>query len=218
MIHHHPSGDILSAYASGALNEGPALVVACHIDGCGQCRRKLGVWNGLGGALLEKTAPLALREGALDQALRAIAETNELAKPAKSPEPPPFLARFDLPERVRRQSIGSRRWLTPNIWFAPINAARRSESCTYLVYGRKNTLLPRHTHVNREFTAVLSGGYRDTLGAFDAGDFVETDPTILHAPGVTDDAECLCLIDSDGPMKVEGFVARLVQLYAGRRY
>ena len=32
------------------------------------------------------------------------------------------------------------------------------------------------------------------------------------------DGECLCLISSDGPMKIEGLTARLVQAYAGLRY
>jgi len=216
MIHHHPSEDILSAYASGALEKGAALVVACHIDRCCDCRRNRAFWDGVGGTLLDNASPLALSEGALDRALKNIGKAD--AKPIPAAPLPPYLARFNLPGRLRKQTIAPRRWLTPAIWFAPIDTARQGRSCTYLVYARKNTTLPRHTHENREFTAVLSGGYRDTLGAFDAGDFVETDPTVLHAPGITDDAECLCLIASDGPMKLEGFVARLIQRYAGELY
>ena len=70
----------------------------------------------------------------------------------------------------------------------------------------------------REFTVVLKGAYTDDLGHFAIGDFAEADDAISHAQTVTADGECLCLISSDGPMKLEALSARLVQSFAGHRY
>jgi putative transcriptional regulator len=216
MIRHHPSPDILCAYAAGSLPPGAALVVACHVEACPACARDVSLWEGVGGALLDETAPLAMSEGALDRALAALA--GPVAKEPASPALPVWLRGNALPAALRRQTIGPRRWLTPSIWFAPVSVAPRGGARTYLVYGRPNTTLPRHTHTGYEYTAILGGGYRDALGDFDAGDFVETDESVLHAPGVTADDSCLCLISSGGPMKVDGLIARLVQLYAGELY
>lgn len=217
MIVHHPSNEMLSAYASGALVPGEGLVVACHLERCALCAQTVADFESLGGCLLEKTQSEALSEGALARVLAAIDRPGAMAE-ERNASVPGYLARFDLPQTLRRQTIGPRQWLTPSIWFAPVNLSPRASARTYLVYGRKNTSLPRHTHAGRELTAVLAGGYRDTLGDFDAGDFVETDETVLHAPSVTTDDACLCLITSDGPMKLRGFLARLVQICARERY
>ena len=81
--------------------------------------------------------------------------------------------------------------------------------------ARKNTgILDQRSAV----TLLITRPCSDDLGHFAHGDFAEADDTVSHAQRVTDDGECLCLISSDGPMKIEGLTARLVQAYAGLRY
>jgi putative transcriptional regulator len=216
MIRHHPSGDILASYAAGGLNAGAALVVGSHVDVCAVCRSEISLLNGLGGVLLTKLEPVSLSAGALERALKRF-DGNRA--PLRAPAPRPrFLNGFEIPKRMQSQQIGAKLWLAPGIWFAPVKAEHETETCTYLVYGAKNKTLPKHTHPGRELTVVLHGAYTDELGHFAAGDFAEADDTISHAQIVTADSECLCLISSDGPMKPEGFVARLVQGFASHRY
>jgi putative transcriptional regulator len=216
MIRHHPSGDLLSSYAAGGLNAGAALVVGSHVEVCTVCRDEIALLNGLGGLMLAKLDPAALSEGALERALKRLGDERA---PQRAPAPlPRFLNGFAIPKRVQSQEIGARLWLAPGIWFAPVQAEGKTETCTYLVYGAKNRILPRHTHVGRELTVVLKGAYSDDLGRFAAGDFAEADDTLSHAQIVSADGECLCLISSDGPMKPEAFTARLVQSFAGHRY
>jgi len=218
MIRHHPSGDVLSAYASGALAAGAALAVGSHVDVCAVCRNEVSLLEGLGGLFLARSATAPLSKDALEQVLARIGRETDQAQP-RPPKPlPAFLARFDIPKRVRAYDIGGRRWLAPGIWFAPLRVEPESESCTYLICGAKNKTLPRHTHPGREFTTVLTGAYSEELGDFAAGDFAEADNSVLHSQTVTADAECLCLISSDGPMKFKGLSARVIQSLAGRRY
>jgi len=216
MIRHHPSGDLLASYAGGGLNAGAALVVGSHIESCAECRNEISLFNGLGGLLLAGLEPAALSEGALERALKRLGQDRA---PERPPAPlPQFLNGFAIPKRLQSQKIGARLWLAPGIWFAPVWAEPDTETCTYLVRGAKNKTLPKHTHPGRELTVVLHGAYTDALGHFAAGDFAEADDTISHAQIVSPDAECLCLITSDGPMKPEGFIARLVQVFADHRY
>jgi putative transcriptional regulator len=216
MIQHHPSEEILASHASGALRAGAALAVACHLDACAQCRREAAVLDQIGGLLFEVAAPATLSEGALERALQQIGK-DDWHEPEPAPLPT-FLAPFDVPKRLRNYEIVPRRWLAPKIWFAPIITEPGAESCTYFVSAAKNVALPRHTHAGEEFTMVLSGAFQDDLGRFSAGDFVEVNDETWHAPNVTADAACLCLISSDGPMKLEGLTARIIQAYAGMRY
>lgn len=216
MIRHHPSGEVLSAYASGSLRAGAALVVVCHLDTCEACRREVSLLEGLGGLLLAKTEPIALSEGALERALKQLdADGRPSPRERRVPD---YLARFEIPKPLARHDIGARRWLAPGIWFAPIDMEPGLSACTYLVWGAKNVTLPRHTHAKHEFTAVLHGAYCDDLGRFAAGDFAEADDEVWHAPSVVPELDCLCLISSDGPMKLAALAARLVQSFAGMQY
>jgi putative transcriptional regulator len=216
MIAHHPSADVLQAFASGAMRASATLVTGCHVEVCETCRREVAVWSDVGGALLEASSPESLSATALDDVLARLDES-----PAATPERaalPRYLERFNVPRGLRKQEIGSRLWLAPGIWFAPLRVKSDPGALTYLVYADRNTTLPQHTHTGEEFTAILSGSYRDALGTFAAGDFAEADKSILHAPSVTQDAECLCLITSDGPMALQSLSARVIQTLAGRRY
>lgn len=218
MIRHHPSGDLLSAYASGALTAGAALAVGTHVDGCAACRNEVSLLEGLGGLFLARSATAPLSEGALERALARIKREPAQTRPGSSKPLPGFLARFDIPKRLRDYDIGGRRWLAPGIWFAPLRVGPERETCTYLIYGAKNKTLPRHTHPGYEFTAVLTGAYTEDMGHFAAGDFAEADAGLLHSQTVTADAECLCIISSDGPMKFKSISARVIQSLAGHRY
>lgn len=215
MIRHHPADERLQQFATGALTPAAALAVACHLDVCLPCRRAVAGWTAVGGALLDSLQPAALEPGALERTLALLGTPAPM--PGADRPLPPFLRGFDLPPSLRRQRIGGRLWLAPGIWIARVHAGD-ARSLSYLVYADRKTALPRHSHADHEMTTVLSGGYSDVLGDVDRGDFVETDETVWHAPATGPEEDCLSLICSDGPMRFEGVIARLIQFLAGRRY
>jgi putative transcriptional regulator len=214
MIRHHPSPDVLSDYARGALPAGLKLVVSCHLHSCEVCRREVAVWENAGGALLLAAAPVALADDALAKALARIDGAEPAQRPAK--HLPEFLKRFPVPPPLQGQDIGSQLWLTPSIWFAPVRFPAGCQGRTYLVYGKENTVLPEHTHRGREYTSVLCGSYSDGTGTFAEGDFEEVDGSLSHAPAAQ--SECLCVISADAPMLLHGRIARMVQAVTGNLY
>jgi putative transcriptional regulator len=215
MIRHHPSSNTLEAYARGALNAGAALAVTCHVHGCAVCRSEAAVLEDAGGSFLLEVAPAPLSDDALE---RVFARIDGAPPPPANTEVPRFLERFSVPAPLRRQDVGFRRWVTPNIWFAPVRVRPKPETLTYLVYAGKNTTLARHTHRGQEFTSVLYGRFSDESGTFGPGDFAQTDENVEHAPAVTSDSECLCLISADAPMQLLGLPARLIQTLTGKLY
>ncbi|MDE1938253.1 MAG: ChrR family anti-sigma-E factor [Alphaproteobacteria bacterium] len=215
MIRYHPSLEILEAYARGALNAGSALVVACHVHGCAVCRSEAAILEDAGGAFLQDTTPAAVSGDALE---RIFTRIDDVPPPSARVKAPGFLERFSVPAPLRRQRVGFRRWVTPNIWFAPVHVRPKPEALTYLVYAGKNTTLARHTHRGQEFTSVLYGRFSDESGAFGPGDFAQTDESVEHAPAVMSDSECLCLISADAPMQLLGLPARIIQTMTGSLY
>lgn len=214
MIRHHPAPETLADYARGALDAGAMLVIACHIHDCATCRSEAGLWESTGGALLETIEPVALSEDALEKTLARL----ESAPAAREHRAPRYLRQFNVPGPLARQHIGFRRWVTPNIWFAPVYMDGESEARTYLVYARAGTTLAEHTHGGAEYTQVIHGSFADSTGTFAKGDFARVDGEVLHAPAVTLDSDCLCLSNSDAPMRLTGSIARVVQSALGTLY
>lgn len=217
MIHHHPYPEILAEYASGALHAGAMLVVACHLEGCAICRRESGLWESVGGALLELIIPADLSQSA--RARMMVMLDDEPAEDL-APALPRYLQRFEIPAALKTQHIGRRRFFMPGLWFAPVEAGEKSEGTTrtYLVYAKPGTVLAEHTHPGREFTHVLAGAFANSSGHYGEGDFALTDGLASHSPAVTRDRECLCLISSEAPMQLSGLPARLLQRLTGTLY
>jgi putative transcriptional regulator len=215
MILHHPAPDILAQYAAGTLHAGAALVVACHLEGCAVCRGETELWEHVGGAFLDDIAPTALSQGVLE---RMMARLDEPARAPHVPVVPDFLRDFQLPQALKAAPIGRRRRVTPGIWFAPITMPGEGASRTYLVHAVRDMALAEHSHRGREFTHVIAGAFADTSGRYGHGDFALTDETVTHNPTVTAQADCLCLISADGPMRLSGLAARVIQALTGNRY
>jgi putative transcriptional regulator len=172
------------------------------------------LWEGIGGAVLETLETASLNEGALEKTLARLGSGTS----ASVPQLPAFMRPFDVPSALSHEKIGFRRWVTPSIWFAPIHLGKNAGSYSYLVYARAGATLAQHTHGGAEYTQVLHGSFRDDTGTFRQGDFAHTDESILHAPAVTLDSDCLCLSSSDEPMQLTNRAARIVQSLLGTLY
>jgi putative transcriptional regulator len=216
VIQHHPSVELLSDWARGGLHAGAMLAVGCHIHGCAICREEAALWESVGGNLLDTGISTALSEGALARTLARLDTTVRTRAAAN--RVPGYLRRFDPPAPLLAQKIGMRRWVTPNIWFAPIAIPAESSERTYLVYARRNTTMAKHTHVGHEFTSILHGSFSDDTGTYGPGDFAETDDSIVHAPAITGESDCLSLISTDAPMRLTGLTARVIQAMTGTLY
>jgi putative transcriptional regulator len=130
---------------------------------------------------------------------------------------PGFLSQFEIPRALAARKISRRRFVTPSIWFAPVEAGPDPVR-TYLVFAKAGTVLAEHRHRGREFTQVLKGAFADVTGTYGAGDFALTDDALCHTPAATAEGDCLCLISAEAPMRLTSLPARLVQAMTGNRY
>jgi putative transcriptional regulator len=206
---HHPSDEHLLGYAFGTLPEPLALLLATHLALCPRCRRVHAELEMLGGALLDSVPPEPLAADSLEQAL---ARTEE---PRPPPGPAPAAPRGDpaLPQPLRG-CVGASLDRLPWRRLGPIAELRllpsRAGFTTRLLWARPGAAVPAHTHAGNEMALVLKGGFSDAGGHFVRGDVEEADHSVDHRPVADEGEDCLCLIVTDGPLKLTSRFGRLL--------
>lgn len=215
---HHPADETLLRYAAGQLSVGSALVVATHLAGCAHCRTAIRIGEAIGGVLLADAVPTAMAADALDRAL----------------------ARLDAPASVPRSAVGSPdrvRELVPGVPMpAPLRGVVRGPwrrvapgisrirldltgaapgERTYLLRVAPGATLPEHGHRGEEITCVLTGHFHDAAGIYGPGDVAEMDAGQDHQPIAEQGEVCICLIATQGRLRMRGMLARVLQPLIG---
>jgi putative transcriptional regulator len=192
---HHPSPEVLKAFAQGELR--PAFVIAAgvHVRACSACQSAVDGFETDAGRALLGHAPEPLPP---DSFARTFHRAQE-----------PSVTEGDGGGPIR---FGRRRWAAPGVW---VRHAPREVSGSDQLYLLKAP--PRfgihHGHQGIEFTALLQGSIQDGSD-FHAGDFVEMSEISEHRPAAGPDG-CLCLIASEKPMRARTLAARIAQKLAG---
>jgi putative transcriptional regulator len=201
---HHPYDDTLARFAAGRLGAGPSLVVAAHLHGCEECRARVGLFEAVGGALLEEAPAVAVRPELFATTLRRIEEKIEIRPSVARPASP--LDGIAMPPW---RSVGSGfQWRRLTLPYAP-------DANVIMLKVQPGGKMPQHTHAGVEYTQILQGGFHDDFGHYMAGDCIEADDEVEHQPIVDSDVECICLAAFDGRLKLQGWLGRLVQPWLG---
>ena len=199
-VSHHPAEDSLLAYATGKLSPGAALIVGAHADACPHCAEEIAFLERIGGAVLETTETDDVAPGALDRALAALDE----AAPPVAAAPP------GMPQVLAGRRIGRWRWAGPGVRVAWLNEEAGVGEQLYLLKAQAGARFPAHGHNGAEWVVVLQGAFHDGGDRFGPGDLSERGPEDHHQPVIDPSAGCLCLIATEGRLRLSG-VARLMQ-------
>lgn len=198
---HHPSSDILAAYAAGLLEPGFGLVVGAHLEGCAHCRRQVATYEAASGAALAELSGAEIEADAITRVMARL----ETPAPAPAIDARPLLER--LPMRARK-------WVAPGVWVAGVDTPHARTNRVYVLSVAPGMPTARHEHSGAEFCTVLKGAFRDELGLFQAGDFAATDIDVNHQPVVQGDEACVCLFATEGRLQPQGLIGRLAFAYA----
>jgi len=206
-IAHHPSEEMLLAYASGAADEATSLILAMHLSYCAACRRHSRELEAMGGSLLEELSPVPMASGALDAALTKLdgIKPFERAARAVSKDGTPAVLRSyiggDLAD-VRWRQVG------PRLAYVPL--LRRGAVTARLLRGVPGAQTGPHRHAGLEYTLVLKGGFSDETGRYAPGDLQVMEGDMRHNP-VSDPGEpCINLAVTTGPLKFDSLLQRIV--------
>ena len=203
---HHPPAELLIDYAAGSLERGRALVVDAHLSACADCRHDKEIAEAVGGALMEALPGAELDSDALAKAMARIERPQRASSPAAPPLRPGWIeVPADVAVAARR-----RRWAAPGVWVAPVLRGPGGQR-SYLLRVGAGMTVPRHTHAGSELVCVIKGAFTDRGEVYGPGDVAESDGAIEHAPKVTADGECVCLIAADNALIARDWVGRLFQ-------
>jgi putative transcriptional regulator len=206
----HPDEDILVAVASGTADVPRRAVVEGHLASCAECRRQVGALAEPGGHLLESLAGEAPQPALWESIQKRVAVLPQPATPSP-------LAELPLAPEVRRELPGLSQvawhWLGWGTRYATLAADLHRGSALFVVRSEPGRWLPEHVHQADEELLVLAGGFTDTTGRHEAGDFARYPAGSIHHPLADPDGECWCLVRLEKPnlfLGWRGVVQRLV--------
>jgi putative transcriptional regulator len=209
LITHHPSDESLARLAAGTIGAGPRLVVATHLSGCSQCRRRLRSFEAVGGAFLEDAPPLSRSPDAFARALARLDEADPHREPA------PRVLHPELPAPLNAYEIGRWRFVLPGFRWRRLTLPESPDANVIMLKVAAGQPVPHHGHSGTEYTQVLTGSFSDAFGRYRAGDCTEMDEDVEHQPVVDPDGECVCLASVEGRLRLSGWIGRVVQPLIG---
>ncbi|WP_104020106.1 ChrR family anti-sigma-E factor [Roseovarius nitratireducens] len=207
-INHHLTDKLLMAYSAGALPEAFSLAVATHVSMCDECRARLGAYESLGGAVLERADTVAMAPDSLDVTMARIrngAPVVNTPAPHKRGVLPAPLCDYvggDLAD-VRWRSIGM------GVKQAILPTSR--DATARLLFIPAGAAVPDHGHRGTELTLVLQGAFVDETDRYGPGDIEIADEDLHHMPVADIGADCICLAATDAPLRFRGMIPRLAQ-------
>lgn len=204
-ITHHPSDAALAAFAGGTLDEGRRLVVATHLASCAACRKAGSAFESVGGVALEDSAPVAMKPGALERALAALATAPPSQTATRTSASP------DVPASLASYGLGSWRWIGPGIYWRAVDVPAAEGTRVFMLKAAPGTVLPHHKHTGAEWTCILQGAFRHQGGRYGEGDFDEADEADEHSPVVEAGVECICLVALQGQIQFQSWIGRMLQ-------
>jgi len=217
MIRHSAPAELLLDYASGSLSEGPALLVAAHLAYSEEARADLTALEAAGGDMLATMPAEALDDAALARTFARIDAAPEPAPAVQSKEEAARVVGTDIPSVLRRYLPASARWRSAlgGIEEIELPLADKSYRAVLMRIGAGRGL-PIHRHAGSEYTLVLAGGFADGRDRFDRGDVCVADPAVEHKPVADADEPCVCLVITEAPVVLTGFLGRLLNPFLKR--
>lgn len=208
MANYHPSDELLMSFSAGQIPNALGIIIACHLESCGQCRAKARMYEQLGSELIDTTQEISMSDDALNNILERLeGEPEEIILPdytgdSRTPKP---LRRF-MPDYIDHIPW---RGFSSSIKEHTLSFSDDTYTAKFykITAGKE---LPVHTHKGNEYTLVMDGCFSDSAGDYSAGDFVLADPQTIHQPRASNDSDCICFAVTDAPLKMTGFFGRML--------
>jgi len=207
----------LVSYAAGALSDAQAFLVASHLAYHPSLKGKVSDAEAVGGALLEGITPADMADDAFDDIL---ARLDMPANDETSAAPQVQTTDTDLPSLLQERLGGSLedlkwRMMGPGMKQHRLASYENGEKL-WLLRAKGGTEMPVHDHRGTELTLVLRGSYRVGSQHYTPGLLEIADQDLAdHQPIIDDGEDCICLVVTDAPIRLQSMIGRMVQPFIG---
>lgn len=214
MIHavkHHPALELLEQYIEASLAPELSLAIAAHLDLCPHCQRVKMDLEAEAGAALASLPDVQSTETDWQQMLQFITEQPEATvEPQKRQPLAVHIQNSDIlvPASLKPLLQNKLKWLSLG-GISTAKLAGEEQHNVSLLYIRKDSEVPQHTHLGLEITLVLKGKIYDESGCYGEGDLLINTPDHTHTPRTMSE-DCLCLSVLTAPLKFKKGLTRLL--------
>ncbi len=227
---HHPSIELLKAYADGTIDACNGITLASHLETCPQCQAKVEELEARRAAQVfdeQEYVP----EAAVSAVSDIPADMEQMLSGITSLKRTALVPRLDtdvkvtvngkdfvLPRALHRLSRNLGEWKSygGKVFSAHFDIGE-SERVS-LLYISGGVQVPQHTHKGLETTLVLHGRFSDEDGEYKEGDYIVADGTTKHAPRTEEGEDCLCLTVLSDPMVFTQGAARIFNMFGRGMY
>jgi len=211
------SDDAITEYAAGTLSPAKHMIVACQSEIAKAVAERVAFQEDIAASLIEETKPQSLSPLFMGNVLAALPE-QESVNENQVDAPVNGLAPKSL-RHMLGHGLKELKWksLVPGVAVHDILGNRKTKEGErlYLLKAKGGMRMPEHSHTGEEWTLILTGSYTIGDKRFARGDLHIEDETETHSPHIDEGEDCICLVMTQGPLKMQGWLPKLVQGVVG---
>ncbi len=209
--------DAITDYALGTLSPAKHVMLACQSEISDAVAARIAFQEDIAASLIEEGASESLSPLFMGNVL-ALLPPQEGAHENKMDDPIEGLAPKSL-RHMLGHGLTDMKWksLVPGVAVHDILGNRKTKDGDrlYLLKAKGGMRMPDHSHNGEEWTLILTGSYRTGDKRFTRGDMHIEDETEIHAPHIDEGEDCICLVMTQGPLKMQGWLPKIVQKVVG---
>lgn len=227
---HHPSIELLKAYADGTIDACNGITLASHLETCPQCQAKVEEFEALRAAQVfdeQEFVPDAVESVSHELPLEMDQMLSDITGLKRTPLVPRLNTdvkvtvngkEFVLPKALHRLSQNLGEWKSYGGKVFSANFDIGEAERVSLLYITGGVQVPQHTHKGLETTLVLHGQFSDEDGEYHEGDYMVSDGSVKHSPKTKEGVDCLCLTVLSDPMVFTQGAARIFNMFGRGMY
>lgn len=206
------SEQVLTDFALGKLSPAKHMMVRCQREMSLEVTSQLAFQEQIAAAFIDDMPDQNLSDDFLQKVLTTLPDADDETQILKPDDLPPSL------RNILGKTLQDMEWkdLVPNVAIHDIMGSRKYDTeRLYLMRVGAGMKMPEHSHTGEEWTLILSGSYHIDDEQFTPGDLHIVDDDRTHQPAIDDGEECVCLVMTQGPLKMKGLLPKIVQPIIG---
>jgi putative transcriptional regulator len=207
--------DAITDYALGTLSPAKHVMLACQSEISEDVAERVAFQEEIAASLIENGDGEALSPLFMGNALAALPPQEGASASANKQD--------GLAPKSLRHMLGhglkDMKWksLVPGVAVHDILGNRKTVNGDrlYLLKAKGGMRMPDHGHNGEEWTLILTGSYTVGEKRFTRGDMHIEGEDEIHAPHIDEGEDCICLVMTQGPLKMQGWLPKVVQKVVG---
>lgn len=201
-------------FSLGSLSPARHAIMACQYEISEEVRAEVDFQDHIAASLMTRDQYEPLSDDFFDRFTARLNHLNDADYTVDGIKPVDKANAPDVSEKISDKYISQIKWksIFPGVAIHHIMGEPRKKTGErlYFMKIKGGMKLPTHSHAGDEWALILNGSYRADGIVYNRGDLHIANDNDEHAPHVTAGEDCICLVMSDGPLKMRGWMPRLL--------